>query len=107
MSEKTQTVVVLGASPKPERYSNQAVSTLSEYGYNVIPINPSGTAIHGFVATKRLEDIEIPVGTLTLYVNAEVSSRLCEAILQLEPGRVIFNPGQRIRNWRKHWRARG
>ena len=93
MMEKEQAVVVLGASPKPERYSNQAVSMLCEYGYEVIPVNPSGCTIHGLTATKKLEDVKTPVGTLTIYVNAQISSGLSEIIVKLNPERVIFNPG--------------
>jgi uncharacterized protein len=37
-----QRVAVLGASHKPERYSNQAVRMLKEYGHTVIPVTPGG-----------------------------------------------------------------
>jgi uncharacterized protein len=33
-------VVVLGASPKEDRYSNKALKLLSEKGYNAISVNP-------------------------------------------------------------------
>ena len=92
MSEKNQAVVVLGASPKPERYSNQAVAMLKEYGYNVIPVNPSGVSIHDLSTEKSLDDIKIPVGTLTMYVGAKISTGEQKAILRLKPERVIFNP---------------
>jgi predicted CoA-binding protein len=93
MSKSQQTVVVLGASPKPERYSNQAVGMLVEYGYTVIPVNPSGINILNLTTVKKLEDIKVPVGTLTVYVGAKISSGLQEAIVLLKPERVIFNPG--------------
>ncbi len=93
MSEKKQTVVVLGASPNPERYSNQAVAMLGEYGYDVIPVNPSGAMIHNLSTRKNLEDIKVAVETLTIYVGAKISSGQQEAILRLKPRRIIFNPG--------------
>ena len=93
MSEKKYTVVVLGASPKPERYSNQAVAMLKEYGHEVIPVNPSGISIHDLCTIKSLDDIKSPVETLTMYVGAKISSTQKDAILQLNPERVIFNPG--------------
>lgn len=93
MSDKNQTVVVLGASPKPERYSNKAVALLKEHGYEVIPVNPSGVGIHGLSTVKSLADIQVTAGTLTMYVSPEVSSGQKDAILQLAPERVIFNPG--------------
>ena len=93
MSNKNQTVVVLGASPKPERYSNQAVAMLKEHGYEAIPVNPSGVGIHGLSTVKSLDEINVPVGTLTMYVGPAVSSGQKDAILKLAPERVIFNPG--------------
>lgn len=93
MSEKNHTVVVLGASPKPERYSNQAVAMLKEYGYEVIPVNPSGVSIHALSTVKNLDEIKEPVETLTMYVGPKISSGQHDAILQLNPERVIFNPG--------------
>jgi len=93
MSDKNQTVVVLGASPKPERYSNQAVAMLKAHGYDVIPVNPSGLGIHGFSTLKNLDEIQGPVGTLTMYVGPAVSSAQKDAVLKLAPERVIFNPG--------------
>lgn len=93
MSNKNQTVVVLGASPKPERYSNQAVAMLKEHGYEVIPVNPSGVGIHDLSTVKSLDEINVPVGTLTMYVGPAVSSGQKDAVLKLAPERVIFNPG--------------
>jgi hypothetical protein len=88
-----ETVVVLGASPKPERYSNQAVAMLLECDYDVIPVNPSGATVHGLAAAKSLDEIKSEVNTLTMYVGAQISSAREAAILKLNPERVIFNPG--------------
>lgn len=93
MNGKNQTVVVLGASPKPERYSNQAVAMLKEYGYEVIPVNPSGISIYDLSTKKNLDEIKVPIETLTMYVSAKISSAQGKGILQLKPKRVIFNPG--------------
>jgi predicted CoA-binding protein len=40
-----------------------------------------------------LEDLSGHVDTVTLYVSAERSSAMEDAIVNLRPGRVIFNPG--------------
>jgi predicted CoA-binding protein len=86
-------VVVLGASPKPTRYSNQAVRLLREHGYPVIPVNPAFDEIEGLPAVRRLAEVEPPVHTLTLYVSASRLPAMGDDILALRPGRVIFNPG--------------
>lgn len=86
-------VVVLGASPKPARYSNQVVRTLKSHGYTVIPVHPKAATIEGIPVTPSLYEIPHPVHTLTLYVGPEHSQKLIDGIVALTPGRVIFNPG--------------
>ena len=86
-------VAVLGASPKEERYSNKAVKMLLEHGHHPIPVHPAGHVVHGITARKSLGDIDQKVDTLTMYVGPNISSGALEAILQLKPRRVIFNPG--------------
>jgi hypothetical protein len=93
MMEERQTVVVLGASPKPERYSNKAVRMLVEAGHKVIPVHPAIDTIEGLQSAKSLEDIKEKVDTLTLYVSPKISTDLAGQILALNPQRVIFNPG--------------
>ncbi len=90
---KKENVAVLGASAKPERYSNQAVSMLIEYGYNAIPVHPSGRSVNGLETLKSLSEIKLPIDTLSIYVNASLSSSMQDEILKLSPGRIIFNPG--------------
>jgi len=86
-------VVVLGASPKPERYSNQAIQQLLLGGYKVTPVNPAIKVIEGLRVTHQLVDIDEPVHTLTMYVGEPRSRKMHADILQLKPARVIFNPG--------------
>ena len=84
---------VLGASPKPDRYSFKAVRMLREYGFIPIPVHPAGHTVDGVAGVKSLDDITEPIDTLTMYVNAEISSQQTKQILKLNPRRVIFNPG--------------
>jgi predicted CoA-binding protein len=93
MSHTKQRVVVMGASHKPERYSNQAIRLLLEHGHEVIPVHPRLDVAEGLPVVHQLSEIDGAVDTLTLYIGPERSSAAAEAILQLRPGRVIFNPG--------------
>ena len=88
-----ETVVVLGASPKPERYSNQAVRALVEHGHRVIPVHPLLKKIAGVVAVPALSSVKGPVNTLTLYVGPERGKELLQEMIKLGPDRVIMNPG--------------
>lgn len=88
-----QKVVVLGASPKPDRFSNKAIRMLQEYGHEVIPVNPAHPVIEGLQTARTLEEITQEIDTLTLYVNPSQGIALKEQMLGLRPKRVIFNPG--------------
>jgi len=90
---KKQRVVVVGASPKPHRYSNQALRSLVEHGHEVVPINPAVSSIEGIPVVPRLDDLTGHVDTVTLYVSPQRSSALQGPLTSLHPDRVIFNPG--------------
>ncbi|QBG49323.1 CoA-binding protein [Verrucomicrobia bacterium S94] len=86
-------VVVLGASPKPERYANKAVHLLLEHGYSVLPVHPAAAEIAGQNVYAGLRDIETAVHTVTVYLSASQSALLAADLMALRPRRVIFNPG--------------
>jgi len=93
MPSEKQRVVVVGASPKRERYSNQAVRLLARHGHEVVPIHPAASSIEGLPAVPRLEDLSGPIDTVTLYVSPERSTAFAGPLVRLQPNRVIFNPG--------------
>ena len=101
------TVVVLGASPKRNRYSNMAVRRLKENGYMVIPVNPAYDSVEGIDTVPRLSSIQVAVDTLTVYVNPYLAEKNSEEILNLAPGRVIFNPGSESFSLMKQLEKRG
>jgi hypothetical protein len=86
-------VVVLGASPKEERYSNKAVRLLLDHGHDVRPVHPACEAVHGVPCVASLGAVEDPVDTLTVYVGQARSTPLVDDILALAPRRIILNPG--------------
>jgi hypothetical protein len=90
---ENKTTLVVGASPKKERYSNKALHMLQEYGHEVIPVHPAMDEIDGVPTRRRLEDVDQKVHTVTLYVGPTRSHAMQDAIIALRPKRVIFNPG--------------
>lgn len=86
-------VAVLGASSKPERYSNRAVALLAAKGHTVFPVNPALSVIHGLPVYPRLTLIPASVDTVTVYLAAERSSVLLDDLLTIRPRRIILNPG--------------
>ena len=86
-------VAVLGASTNEERYSFKAVQMLKEHGFSPVPVHPAGHVVINIQAVKSLEDITGEIDTLTMYVGEKISSQQFDNILELNPRRVIFNPG--------------
>jgi len=102
-----ETVVVLGASPKPERYSHQAVRALVEHGHRVIPVHPLLKNIAGVPAVPGLTHINGKVNTLTLYVGPELGMKLLPEMIELLPDRVIMNPGTESDEMEAHLKDKG
>ena len=84
--------LVIGASPKPERYSNRALLMLHEHGFETEALGlrestyAFGSIDAGF---PKYEDID----TVSLYVGPKNQAVYYDYILALKPRRVIFNPG--------------
>ena len=102
-----ETVVVLGASPKPERHSNQAVRALVEHGHRVIPVHPLVKKIAGVPVVSALSGVKVPVNTLTLYVGPEQGKELLQDMISLGPDRVIMNPGTESDELEEELNAKG
>tara|TARA_R110002096_G_scaffold147671_19_gene307770 strand:+ start:35679 stop:36056 length:378 start_codon:yes stop_codon:yes gene_type:complete len=94
MSEaETKSVVVLGASNNPDRYSFKAICALREHGYAVIPIHPALDEIQGIDVVASVKEVHQPVDTVSLYVNPSILGKLLDDLVDLSPRRVLFNPG--------------
>lgn len=103
----SERVAVLGASPNPDRASNQTLRSLQRYGHTVIPIHPAREEIEGLPVVHDLAVIEGAVDTLTIYVGPRHGEELVEKIIALSPGRVILNPGTESELIKRRLRAGG
>lgn len=89
MSKKT---LVIGASDKPNRYSNLALKFLKKHDYQAVGIGRKEFKIEEFQVYDKqilLENID----TVTVYLNPKNQEEYKDYILELNPKRVIFNPG--------------
>ena len=90
---KAQTVAILGASPKPDRYAYKAFELLREYGHRPIPINPAFEEILGEKCYPKISEAPGPIDTVTLYLGEARSNPLIDEIIEAKPRRIIMNPG--------------
>lgn len=93
MNGKTETVAVLGASPKPDRYAYKAMEMLKEYGHRPVPVNPAFAEILDEKCYPNIADSPRPIDTVTLYLGETRSTPLIPEILAAKPRRIIINPG--------------
>ncbi len=87
-----KTTLVIGASVKPERYSNKAIKRLVGKDIEVKAIGLRT----GIVAEVNIDTELKPykdIHTVTLYLNPSRQKDYYDYIINLRPERVIFNPG--------------
>ncbi|MBW6535245.1 MAG: CoA-binding protein [Mariniphaga sp.] len=89
MNKKT---LVIGASPKPERYSNIAIRMLREYDHEVVGIAKRVGQVDGVTIQTEFPK-ENNIHTVTMYLGARHQPEYYDPIIHLKPQRVIFNPG--------------
>ena len=83
---------ILGATPNPERYSFMATALLVEKGHAVYPFGiKKGEILSITIINEWPTDERIDTVTLSLGPSAQES--YYNAILDLSPRRIIFNPG--------------
>ena len=90
---QSETVVIVGASDKPDRYAHRAMLALERHGHRTVLVHPRLRDIGGRVVHADLASVPGPVDTVTLYVNPAISSPMQSALIALHPRRVLFNPG--------------
>jgi predicted CoA-binding protein len=89
---EVKTTLVLGASPKEDRYSNKAVRRLLAAGHPVIAVGHRVGSIGDQPIRTDIPEAT-PIHTVTLYLNPHNQEVWTDRILQLKPQRIIFNPG--------------
>ena len=69
---ETRTIALVGASPKPERPSNQVMRYLLDAGYRVIPVRPLDCdQVHGVPCVTSLAEIDEPIDLVDVFRRPE------------------------------------
>lgn len=88
-----ETVAIVGASPRADRYARKALELLHEYRHHPIPVNPAYDKILGEKCYPNISAVPQPIDTVTLYLRETLSNPLIDEIIKVKPRRLIMNPG--------------
>ncbi len=95
-----KTTLVVGASTKPERYSNKAIRLLTKYGHPVVAVGLREGEVAGVPISKDFPAYTT-IDTVTLYLGPARQEPVIKKILSLKPKRIIFNPGTENNTFRQ------
>jgi len=84
--------LVIGASLKPERYSNRAIKKLLNYNHSVVAIGLREGDVDG-VKIQKNRPLFDDIHTVTIYLNPQRQEEFYDYVISLKPKRIIFNPG--------------
>ena len=84
--------LVFGASSNPDRYSNLAIHRLVQNKIEAVGFGLRPGTVNGVEIVDTLDDFH-DIDTVTLYLNPQRQKEYYQSILNLNPRRVIFNPG--------------
>ena len=90
---ESETVAVLGATPKSDRYAYRAMQLLRQHGHRAVPVNPAFEEVLGERCYRSIADVPGPVDTVTMYLGKQRSDPLIDEIIAAKPKRIIMNPG--------------
>lgn len=92
-NSKSETVAVLGASPKSDRYAFRAMEMLRKHGHRAVPVNPAFAKVLGQTCYAKIGEVPESIDTVTLYLGKRRSDPLIDEIVAAKPIRIIMNPG--------------
>jgi len=89
--ETVKTIALVGASPKPERPSNEVMAFLQKQGFKVIPINPgqAGGEILGETVYASLEDAPGPYDMVEIFRASEAAGEVTREAVRLADDKGI------------------
>ena len=93
--DRTRRIAVVGASAKPQRPSNGVVGRLLAAGYEVVPVNPTVTAVHGIPAVAHLRDVDGPIDLVDVFRRSQHAPGIAREAVAIGAGALWLQLGLR------------
>ena len=91
--KESETIAVVGLSPKPERPSNAVAAYLISQGYTVIPVNPGQRRILGQTCYPDLTAIPVKVDIVDIFRKAAEVPPIVDQAVAIGAGAVWMQLG--------------
>lgn len=85
--------LILGATTNESRYANIATKRLLRYGHEVVLLGNKKGEVSGHKILNEAEEVPEDIDTVTMYLGEQNQTDYEPFLLNLNPRRVIFNPG--------------
>jgi predicted CoA-binding protein len=87
------TTAVIGVTPNPSRYSFKAVTKLTDHHFPVVALGFREGEVAGNSIIKKwpleIEDLKV----ISMYIGPARQPEFYDYLINLQPKKVIFNPG--------------
>jgi len=93
--ERSHRIAVVGLSSNPARPSNGVALFLKANGFDIVPVNPNETAVHGAPAVADLGQIEGPVDLVNVFRRPEYCADIARAAVEIGAGALWLQQGVR------------
>jgi len=89
----TKRIAVVGASANPDKYGHKVFQHLRSHGFDVIPVNPTTSAIDGVSTATDLYAIEPLPEAVSIITPPQVSEKVIADALTLSIKHIWLQPG--------------
>ena len=91
---EARTIALLGASPKPDRPSNDVMRYLLDVGYRVIPVRPADCEeVHGVPCVPTLAEIDEPIDLVDVFRRPEFCAEHAREAVEAGAGALWLQMG--------------
>ncbi len=87
--KEAKTIAIVGISSNPSRASNGVSGWLKRQGFQIIPVNPGETEVHGEKAYASLSEIAEPIDIVDIFRRSDQVLSIVQEAIAKRP-RLIF-----------------
>lgn len=91
--EKTETIAVVGLSPKASRPSHGVARALQRFGYKIVPVRPAIKEVLGEPAYATLEEVPEPIDLVDVFRAPEHVDAIVDSCIALRIPAIWLQEG--------------